>query len=60
MSEKLYTPQEVADICKKTIDTVWRWIRTEKLKAKKTISGSYLITEKDLENFLSGGEKEAQ
>ena len=52
MIEKLYTPQEVREIMKKkAIKTVYRYIDTGKLKAKK-IENRLYIEEKDLREFL--------
>ncbi len=46
----LYTPQEVADIAGVKILTVYRWIKTGKLRAVKL--GTWKINRADLEAAL--------
>lgn len=50
--EKLYTPQEIADLLKVDLRTVYRWIREGKLEALKAGS-QWRIEESALEEFLS-------
>lgn len=54
MSIKYYTTDEVADICRVTVETVREWIKDNKLNGVKR-GRSYLITEEDLKTYL--GEK---
>lgn len=54
--EKLYTPQEVADLLKVDLRTVYRWIREGKLAALKAGS-QWRIEERALEGFLSQKDK---
>jgi excisionase family DNA binding protein len=51
VTEKLYTTDEVAAICRVTIWTVREWIKEGKMKAVKP-GKAYLITETDLKNYL--------
>ncbi len=48
--EKSYSPQEVAEMLKVSRQTVYNWIRSEKLKAHK-VGGSVRIYETDLQAF---------
>lgn len=57
MDEKIYTLQEVADYLKVTRQTVYNYVKTGKLKANKMGSLQYRVTEKQLQNFLTGGKK---
>lgn len=50
--DKLYTPQEIADLLKVDLRTVYRWIREEKLIALKAGS-QWRIKGNALEQFLS-------
>jgi acetyl-CoA synthetase len=50
--KKLYTPQEIADLLKVDLRTVYRWIREGKLAALKAGS-QWRIEESALEGFLS-------
>lgn len=49
--EKYYTPQEIADNLKLNINTVYQYIRENKLKAVK-IGNRYRISENALKEFL--------
>lgn len=49
--EKYYTPQEIADNLKLNINTIYQYIRENKLKAVK-IGNRYRISENDLKEFL--------
>jgi len=48
-----YTPSEVADLLKVCRTTIWRYIRSGKLKAIKLSIKNYRISEKDLKRFLN-------
>lgn len=52
MNEKLYTTQEVADICKVTEWTVREWCKAGSIKAIKP-SRAWRITESALKEFLN-------
>lgn len=47
MELKVYTPEEVAEILKVTRRTVYNWIRSEKIEAKK-IGPRWYVTEEAL------------
>ena len=47
---KLYTPKEVATILKVNIKTIYRYIKSGKLKATKI--GQWRIGEKDLNKLI--------
>lgn len=49
--DKVYTPQQVADILSITERTVLIWLRAGKLKGVK-VGRVWRIMEKDLEEFL--------
>lgn len=51
MTEKEYTPAEVAEICRVKVFTVWEWIRTGKLQARKQFR-SYRVSESALKDFM--------
>ncbi len=60
MIERLYTPQEVKEVLrKKSIKTIYRYIRNGKLKAKKIDSRLY-IEESELRDFLEIPEEEQE
>jgi excisionase family DNA binding protein len=46
----LYTIQEVADILKVSKKSVYRYIKSDRLKAKKI--GQWRILKSDLDNFI--------
>ena len=48
--KEIYTPQEVAELTGVTILTVYRWIKTGKIKATKL--GQWKINREDLEQAL--------
>ena len=48
--DKIYTPQEVADLTGVKVLSVYRWIREGKLKATKL--GQWKITRADLKDAL--------
>jgi len=50
MEKEIMTPQEVADFTGVTISTVYRWIKSGKLKASKL--GQWKIRKEDLEMAL--------
>jgi len=50
----LYTPQEVADLLKLRVQTVYDYIRTGKLTAVR-LGNRYRIAHPDLEAFLRRG-----
>ncbi len=49
---KFYTVREVAEILRRSTQTIYRWIDEEYLKAKKVRDG-YLIPEGEIERILS-------
>lgn len=55
--EQYYTIEEVAKMLKVVYLTVYRWIKSEKLKAFK-IGKQYRIKEKDLNNFIENSNAE--
>lgn len=48
----VYTVDEVADILKVDINTVYKWIGQRKLIAMKLAGTTYRVTEKDLKYFI--------
>ncbi len=50
--EKLYTTEEIAVILRVHKQTVWRYIRQNKLSATK-VGGQYRVKESDLEKYLN-------
>ena len=50
MEKEIMTPQEVADFTGVTISTVYRWIKSGKLKASNL--GQWKIRKEDLEKAL--------
>lgn len=49
---QVYTVSEVAKMCKVNNQTVWRWIKSGKLKAYRLGgTGTYRIKEDDLTGF---------
>ena len=53
--EKFYTCEEVADMYRVKLTTVWAWIREGKLRAI-SIGKSYRIRKEDLEEFEKNGQ----
>jgi excisionase family DNA binding protein len=49
--EQFYTPEEIADSLKLNIITIYRYIRSKKIKAYK-ISNTYRIDEKTFKEFI--------
>ncbi len=52
MTERKYTPEDLAAISGFTVATVMSWIRKKKLQAKRT--RRYLINAEDMRTFLLG------
>lgn len=50
--EKLYTPEEVADMLRVTRRTVYEWIRSGQLKAVK-VGRQWRITEDDISKMMT-------
>ncbi len=48
---KYYTPQDIADMFKIKIDTVWSWIRKGTLKSI-CVGRQYRISEESLNEFI--------
>jgi len=53
--EKLYTIQETADILKTSRDTIYKWIKAEKIAAVK-FEGIVRVTESQIKEIMNGGE----
>jgi excisionase family DNA binding protein len=51
MDETYYTPQEVAEKLKVNIHTIYRWIRSGKIKAVKVVD-LWRISESELKRLL--------
>ena len=51
MENEMLTPEEVAQYLKVTVETVWRWCRTEKLPAVK-IGKYWRIPRNELDEFI--------
>lgn len=52
MDVKFYTPQEVADVLRIRVQTIYEYIRMGKLPAIR-LGNRYRITETDIEKFLA-------
>ncbi len=48
-----YTPKEIAGLLDVCNETVWRYIRSGKLKAIKLTERNFRIEKKELEKFLN-------
>ena len=53
--KKIYSITQAAALCKLNRVTLWRWIRSGKLRAYQTPSGQYRIKQDDLERFIQNG-----
>jgi excisionase family DNA binding protein len=49
---ELLTVKQVASIAGVTTDTVWSWIRANKIAAVRLPTGRYRVTREDLDNAL--------
>lgn len=54
MTEKYYTPEEVAELLKVSRETVYNWLRGGKLKGVKVFN-FWRISESELNRLLQGG-----
>jgi len=52
MGEKLYTTREAAEALGVTYMTVWKWIKSGKLRANKVFGGRYAIPAEEVERLL--------
>lgn len=60
MATKTYlTPQQVADSLQVRVDTVYRWIREQKLRAI-SVGKMYRIDPDDFEQFMEEGKDDVQ
>lgn len=50
--EQFYTPEELSEILKLNIITIYRYIRSKKLKAYK-LGNTYRIDKKTFDSFIS-------
>ncbi|MCR4407350.1 MAG: helix-turn-helix domain-containing protein [Anaerolineae bacterium] len=50
--DKLLTTSDIARYCQVSLVTVFRWIRSGKLKAYTTPGGHYRIRQSDFRDFL--------
>jgi excisionase family DNA binding protein len=50
--KKIYSITQAAALCKLNRVTLWRWIRSGKLRAYQTPTGQYRIKQEDLESFI--------
>lgn len=53
LKKDYYTPQEIADLLRVSRFSVWRYIRSGKLKAIKLTERNFRIEKKELERFLN-------
>jgi excisionase family DNA binding protein len=53
MIEKLYTLDEVADMCRVNKHTVYKWVRCKSLKALK-MGRHWRVKESDLQSYIDG------
>jgi excisionase family DNA binding protein len=49
---KIYSITQAAELCRLNRVTLWRWIRSGKLRAYQTPSGQYRIKQDDLKRFI--------
>jgi excisionase family DNA binding protein len=54
--EKLYTPEQAAEVLQVTAAAVREWLKRGKLKGAKVAGRLWRIKESDLEDFLKAGE----
>lgn len=54
VEEKTFTPEEVADKLRLSVETVRRWLRSGRLKGKKLGPKTWRIAESDLDSLGSG------
>ena len=52
--EKLYSLYQVARIFKVDYQTVWRWVKAEKLNAFKTPGNQWRVKASEVDNHLNG------
>jgi len=52
--ETCYTVKEVAKILKRSVTTIYKYIKTGQLQAVKINSQSYLVKESQIAKFLEG------
>lgn len=50
--KSIYSISQAAELCKLNRVTLWRWIKSRKLRAYKTPTGHYRIKQEDLEIFI--------
>jgi excisionase family DNA binding protein len=50
--KNIYSITQAAELCKLNRVTLWRWIRSGKLRAYQTPTGQYRIKQEDLESFI--------
>ena len=48
-----YTPKEIAKILGLSVETIWRYIRTGKIKALRLTPKSYLVPKKEFQKWLN-------
>jgi len=53
---KIYKVKEFAKLIGKSVNTLDRWDKSGKFKAKRLPSGRKFYTEEDYQNILQGGE----
>jgi len=53
MEKDFYTIPEAADICSVSRGTMWRWVKSGKLKASTTLGGQYRIQKNHLQAVLA-------
>jgi excisionase family DNA binding protein len=53
-NNNFFTIPQAAKYCSVSRVTLWRWVKSEKLKAYLTPGGQYKIRKEDLEAFISG------
>ena len=49
--EKLYTIKDTAELLSVSRNTIWRWIKQNKLKPTKLANGKTRISKQELERF---------
>jgi len=56
-STNMYTPEQVKEICYVNLETVYRWLRSGRLKGVKLGGKLWRISSEALDEFLKKGEQ---
>ena len=56
-TEKLFTTKQVSEKLEVSTETICRWVRSGKLKARKYTSINWRITDKSIKEFIKKADK---